>query len=479
MIEKGDVEITYTYDDLGQLTQESNGTTVRTYTYDKAGNIVSIKSEPVSTDDDGLIIRAARALPSILPLEKILTYTDSEWGDKLTSFAGHTIVYDAIGNPISYYNGTAYTFDWTGRQLTTAVKGSTNMSFTYDDNGIRTSKTVNGVKHTYKLNGSQIVSEEWEDNLLIYLYDSTGMPIGMMYRTTSYTVDQWDIFWFEKNLQGDIVAVYNESGTKVATYTYSDAWGNHTASYTNGGGSTGAQYNPFRYRGYYYDTDLGMYYLQSRYYDPNTCRFINADGYVSTGQGLIGYNMFAYCGNNPVMRVDPTGRIAISTFLGSYLILCAAFLLLSITNSEVASEKTTFAPINSTFSDKRVYANETNNEEIFAAYTVYGLKNRETETIEYVGRTKNVDARKIAHANSSNRGHLEFVVLEDNLSYIQARGIEQYYMLVYHTLNPEDPQNNQINGISIKNPNLNVYKNSVLDYFENQLSNEFLNWLGV
>ena len=181
------------------------------------------------------------------------------------------------------------------------------MSFTYDDNGIRTSKTVNGVTHTYQLNGSQIVSESWGDKLLVYLYDSTGMPIGMMYRTTSYDINDWDIFWFEKNLQGDIVAVYNETGTKVVSYNYTDAWGNYSVSYTNGGGSTGAQYNPFRYRGYYYDTDLGMYYLQSRYYDPNTCRFINVDGQLNTDH-ILGTNLYAYCYNNPVMYVDYSGN---------------------------------------------------------------------------------------------------------------------------------------------------------------------------
>ena len=182
------------------------------------------------------------------------------------------------------------------------------MSFTYNDEGIRTSKTINGSKHTYYLIGSQIFAELWGNKLVIYLYDASGAPIGMMYRTSSYAANAFDVFYFEKNLQGDIVAVYNSSGTKVATYTYNDAWGNHTVSYSNNGGSTGAQYNPFRYRGYYYDTDLEMYYLQSRYYDSKTCRFINADGYVSTGQGLTGYNMFAYCGNNPVMGYDPTGH---------------------------------------------------------------------------------------------------------------------------------------------------------------------------
>ena len=112
-----------------------------------------------------------------------------------------------------------------------------------------------------------------------------------------------------------IVAIYNESGTKVASYTYSNAWGKHSVSFINGGGSTGAQYNPFRYRGYYYDTDLEMYYLRSRYYDPNTCRFINADGYVSTGQGILGNNMFAYCCNNPVMLIDAYGDAAFPYYL--------------------------------------------------------------------------------------------------------------------------------------------------------------------
>ena len=131
----------------------------------------------------------------------------------------------------------------------------------------------------------------------------------MLYRTPSYAANTFDVFWYEKNLQGDIVAVYNSSGAKVATYNYTDAWGNHSISYSNGGASTGAQYNPFRYRGYYYDTDLGMYYLQSRYYDAKICRFISADIYVSTGQGIIGFNMYAYCRNKPVTRVDDEGTV--------------------------------------------------------------------------------------------------------------------------------------------------------------------------
>ena len=142
----------------------------------------------------------------------------------------------------------------------------------------------------------------------------------MMYRTPSYAANTFDVFWYEKNLQGDIIAVYNSAGTKVATYTYSDAWGNHSVSYTNGGDSTGAIYNPFRYRSYYYDSDLGMYYLQSRYYDAKICRFISLD-HVSiinaTPTALTDKNLFAYCDNNPVSRLDKSGYFWTGIVIGA------------------------------------------------------------------------------------------------------------------------------------------------------------------
>ena len=132
----------------------------------------------------------------------------------------------------------------------------------------------------------------------------------MQYRDPSMAECVFYTFWFEKNLQGDIVAIYRENGTRIGTYKY-DAWGACTCSYTTG--TTYLErvivtsYNPFRYRGYYFDEETGFYYLNSRYYNPSWGRFLNADGYISTGTGLLGYNMFAYCNNNPVMRVDPTG----------------------------------------------------------------------------------------------------------------------------------------------------------------------------
>ena len=153
-----------------------------------------------------------------------------------------------------------------------------------------------------------MIKEESPEYTIVYLYNANSSPVGFKYRTPSYAEDVWDEYFYEKNLQGDIVAVYNATGTKLISYTY-DAWGRFARTQVLSMPTT-AIVNPYLYRGYYYDSDLGFYYLQSRYYDPNTCRFINADSYVSTGQGILGYNMFAYCNNNPVMYVDPAGNVS-------------------------------------------------------------------------------------------------------------------------------------------------------------------------
>ena len=172
---------------------------------------------------------------------------------------------------------------------------------------LRTSKTVDGVTTNYYYDGSLLVAEQSDSETIIYIYDANGSPVGFQYRNSTYAEKTFDTYWYEKDMFGNIVGVYNKNGVKLVSYEY-NAWGICYEQYYNGGANTSVVKNPYTYRGYYYDTDLGLYYLQSRYYDPNTCRFINADCYLSTGQGLLGYNMFAYCGNNPVMRVDPNGE---------------------------------------------------------------------------------------------------------------------------------------------------------------------------
>ena len=134
---------------------------------------------------------------------------------------------------------------------------------------------------------------------------------------------------YEKNAFGDIIAVYTDAGVKQISYVY-DAWGNFTTTYHNGATSSSiAAKNPYKYRGYYYDSEIGLYYLKTRYYDPNVGRFINADGYISTGQGLIGYNMYAYCNNNPIMYVDPNGESATAVAATTGLILGKCILIVA------------------------------------------------------------------------------------------------------------------------------------------------------
>ena len=216
---------------------------------------------------------------------------------------------------MSYFNGSRYTFTWSqGRRLDGATLGTKQMTFTYNDAGLRTSKTVNNVTTEYFYSGSLLIAQQTGDEILMFYYDASGSPLGFQYRNGAYASGVWDKYIYEKNIQGDIVAIYNGVGTKLVTYRY-DAWGIATTNYYNSGASTGAGKNPLTYRGYYYDSDLGFYYLQSRYYDAAIGRFINADSYLSTGTGLIGYNMYAYCNNNPVMYTDPSGHIGIGAIL--------------------------------------------------------------------------------------------------------------------------------------------------------------------
>ena len=259
-------------------------------------------------------------------------YTDLEWGNLLTEYNNYyRVAYDEIGNPIKkgYWMSSnefefGYELDWNGRQLMSAKYFDyynndyylSTIEFTYNADGIRTSKTVNGVKHEYYLNGSQILAETWTENgvehLLVFVYDETGSPVALKYRTNSYAKGVYDLFFYEKNLQGDIIGIYNATGKKIGTYNY-NAWGYHFPKYTDGNTTLEnrivGSYNPFRYRGYYYDKDTGLYYLQSRYYDPNLGRFINADAveYLGANGDMQAFNLFAYCSNDPINCFDPRG----------------------------------------------------------------------------------------------------------------------------------------------------------------------------
>ena len=149
----------------------------------------------------------------------------------------------------------------------------------------------------YEWDGSALLAEQTGNNKILYLYDGTGL-IGFKRNGVTYT--------YVYNGLGDVMEILDKDGNAVVSYLY-DAWG-APISITGPMASTLGAQNPIRYRGYYYDTETGLYYLQSRYYDPVVGRFLNADSVMGVNGDMATYNLFAYCGNNPVNRSDPTGH---------------------------------------------------------------------------------------------------------------------------------------------------------------------------
>ncbi len=297
-------KVSYTYDDLGQLESEINvdlGQKI-IYTYDNGGNITS-KSIYAYTNG---IVGA---------LQKTINYTyDGVWKDKLMSYDGDSITYDEIGNPLTYRNGMSFT--WNGRQMATANLNGTAVTYKYDADGLRNYKKVGNTVHEYEYVGGQLVYEKGGDLKSYYRYNAMG-ELASIKRInssgTEYTV------YAVTNTRGDIEELWLASGTMVARYVY-DTWGNTIGILDANGNqitdtSSIAVQNPFRYRSYYYDAESGLYYLQSRYYDPVTGRFVNADSLLYIGN-VLGFNIYAYCENNPVNHSDPSGHLIIGALVG-------------------------------------------------------------------------------------------------------------------------------------------------------------------
>ena len=278
----------YEYDKLNQLIREDNQELNKTYTYryDNGGNIIEVNTYDYTNVSD---------LTGLEPSKTdTYTYNDGTWKDLLKEYNNHSITYDTIGNPTKYHDGKQFTWDF--RRLERIVDGNTTIDYSYNQDGIRTSKKVGNTATSYFVSGDRILHETTNNETIYYEYDGTGKVRGFVLNGNRYT--------YVKNGLNDIIGILDSSANLVATYKY-DAWGN--VSVTNLTSSDIGDKNPFRYRGYYYDSETGYYYLNSRYYDPVVKRFINADSYASTGQGILGHNMFAYCQSNPVMYVDSTG----------------------------------------------------------------------------------------------------------------------------------------------------------------------------
>jgi len=288
-IKRDDSEIRYQYDALGRLVREDNPSLNKTivYKYDSGGNILLKKEYKYSLEDR-------------LYSPNITSYTYASKGnkDQLTNFNGETIAYDVMGRPNSIGNHKL-TWNKKGKLI-----GFDDVAYTYGLNGIRTSKVVNGVKTTYFILNDKILAEKSDNKEIIYRYSSDKL-IGFAFNGVEYI--------YERNIQGDVLRIYQKDNlTLVAEYHY-DAYGNHEViNYTD---DTIGDINPFRYRGYYFDSETGWYYLNARYYSSAMGRFISPDELSildKTKSQINGLNLYMYCGDNPVMNVDPSGHFIFS-----------------------------------------------------------------------------------------------------------------------------------------------------------------------
>ena len=308
----------YTYDYLNQLIREDDEEAgfSYTYSYDSSGNRISKTKYAYTLGTLGGTLD-----------EYTYTYASTGWGDilKYDNKTNDEISYDNIGNPIRIEDNSSdyYTvLSWRGRQLlsieeyTTEGENTYSYAYTYNSDGIRISKTNGAIRWEYDLDGTTIIRARYYNyntlqKIILFAYDNNGLPHAMKVTDASSGSGKW--YYYEKNLQGDIVGIMNADGYKVVSYSY-DAWGvpyapvYSTDSVVSAADKANAELNPFRYRGYYYDSETGYYYLQTRYYNPEWGRFINADSLINQSSPL-GYNLFAYCLNNPINMSDSTGHM--------------------------------------------------------------------------------------------------------------------------------------------------------------------------
>lgn len=305
-IKLGDKKIyEYAYDVHGRITKELDyvNKTGCTYGYTSTGNVVAKHIKEINNDGSLTNVRDIK-----------YSYQNGEWADQLTQYDGQKITYDGTGNPIDYIDGK--TFKWTrGRQLEQmTLKDGSSVTYKYNQDGLR----------TYKDTKESITNYQWDDSKLIretvaykgdekkydiwYFYNNDDEAIGFEYSEVHNSNIVKTPIYFEKNKQGDVIGLLDTKGKEFVKYSY-DAWGNIVdVSYEN---ETALKLNHITYRGYYKDNESGFYYLQSRYYDSETGRFINADDVKILGikdTSIYKDNLYCYCNNNVVNCTDPNGK---------------------------------------------------------------------------------------------------------------------------------------------------------------------------
>ena len=361
---------------------------------------------------------------------------------------------------------------------------------------------IQTVTHEYLTLNGKVARETIRTNntltaVLDFVYDDAGRPFALRYSTNGTS---FQTYYYVLNLQGDVVKLIHYipgfEYESVATYEY-DAWGNIVSS-----SGRLAEINPLRYRGYYYDNETGFYYLQSRYYNPAIHRWINSDSLIGQAENIQGTNLFSYCFNNPVNMTDSTGNWPkLSTIFAAVAVAAVAVAAVAVTvatcgaaapalavaggsiaggisagsvatGAMLAAGASAAAAATTAVAEKAVEKVTKRNNSVYALID-------DSDTVQYVGRTNDIERRRKAHGINPARSGLRMEILASGLNLAEARALEQAGMAYYHTINTANKMNNQINGIAPKY--WTAFKElavGVLDYGWNQMTNEILYWTG-
>ena len=391
-------------------------------------------------------------------------------------------------------------FSWqNGRQLGgMGLSDETSVSYQYNPDGIRIGKTVNDMETSYFVDASGTMQAMKQgDEELVFMYDATGRREGFIW----YHEDQKQgTYYYLYNMQSDVIGMVAEDMNPVVTYEY-NAWGK-LLSVSGEKKDTVGKLNPFRYRGYVYEEESGLYYVSSRYYDPEVGRFLNADGVISgIGGAIQGYNLFVYCFNNPVNMDDITGHwpswsqvftgiavvagavaavAIVAVTCGGALavvgggIVSGSYLTTIATGALIIAGATTTAAVVAAKVESTKYSPSPKPSP--RNHNVYIMRDKTTKKVKYVGRTISPDQRQIQHNRDPRKTNLEPLEVKFfGLTKNEARIMEQVLISTY-TL---DSLANCRREIAVGNVKGFIGEmNNIISIFDGMLEDEILNLMG-